>query len=174
MFFRWLEQNREAVFDYDTDALIEAIETSCRMKADIVSRDERETGDRALLNFGHTFGHAIEAWAGYSGDVLHGEAIAIGMVLAARYSASQGHCGVKIAARLKEHMEDVGLPGDLAALRQKLGRAPGLDELMSYMEQDKKVKDGQITLILLRGIGDAFVSRNEPKDGIRAFLQSQL
>ncbi len=174
VFFRWLEQNREAVFDYDEEALTYAIETSCQMKAEIVSRDERETGDRALLNFGHTFGHAIEAWAGYSGDVLHGEAIAIGMVLAARYSASKGHCGAKIAARLKEHLEDVGLPGDFAALRQKLGRAPSLDELMTYMEQDKKVKAGQITLILLRGIGDAFASPNEPKDGIRAFLQSEL
>ncbi len=174
VFFRWLEQNASAVFDQEREALTEAIETSCRIKAEIVSRDERETGDRALLNFGHTFGHAIEAWAGYSGEVLHGEAIAIGMVLAAQFSAQQGLCGTKIPVRLKEHLDEYGLATDFAGLGRQVGRAPTLDELMAFMEQDKKVKDGEMTLVLLRGIGDAFVSRNVPRDGIRAFLGSQL
>ncbi len=174
VFFRWLEQNMEAVFDFDQEALAYAIETSCQMKAEIVSRDEKESGDRALLNLGHTFGHAIEAWAGYSGEVLHGEAIAIGMELAFRFSAGKGYCGTRIADRLKQHLIDVGLPVDFAGLRKLTGRAPTLDELMSYIEQDKKVKNGQITLILVRGVGDAFIERNVPKAEIRAFLQSQL
>ena len=159
-FFRWLEQNAGAVFDHERDHLVYAIGTSCRMKAEIVSRDEREAGDRALLNLGHTFGHAIEAWAGYSGAVLHGEAVALGMALAGQFSFGQGYCGSEAPARLKAHLGECGLPVSFADLRKQAGRAPTLDELMSFMEQDKKVKDGEMTLVLLRGIGDAFIARN--------------
>ena len=118
VFFRWLEQNVDAIFDFDAEALAYAIETCCQMKAEIVSRDEKESGDRALLNLGHTFGHAIEAWAGYSGGIVHGEAIAVGMELAFRFSASKGYCGTRIADRLKQHLMDVGLPADFAGVRQ--------------------------------------------------------
>ncbi|MFZ1107003.1 MAG: 3-dehydroquinate synthase [Rhodomicrobium sp.] len=174
VFFRWLEQNVDAIFDFDAEALAYAIETCCQMKAEIVSRDEKESGDRALLNLGHTFGHAIEAWAGYSGGIVHGEAIAVGMELAFRFSASKGYCGTRIADRLKQHLIDVGLPADFAGVRKLTGRSPSLDELMTFMEQDKKVKDGQIALILVRGVGDAFIERNVPKAEIRAFLRAQL
>ena len=173
-FFRWLGQNAGAVFDHERDHLVYAIGRSCQMKAEIVSRDERETGDRALLNLGHTFGHAIEAWAGYSGEVLHGEAVALGMALAGQFSFGQGYCGSQAPARLKAHLSECGLPVSFADLRKQAGRAPTLDELMSFMEQDKKVKDGEMTLVLLRGIGDAFVARNVARSAIRAFLQFQL
>ena len=163
-----------AVFDQERDDLAYAIETSCQMKAEIVSRDEREAGDRALLNLGHTFGHAIEAWAGYSGEVLHGEAIALGMVLAGEFSFKQGFCGSQVASRLKTHLGEYGLPVSFADLRKQVGRAPCLDELMSFMEQDKKVKDGEMTLVLFRGMGDTFVARNVARSTIRAFLESQL
>ena len=174
VFFRWLEQNADAVFEQERDDLAYAIETSCQMKAEIVSRDEREAGDRALLNLGHTFGHAVEAWAGYSGEVLHGEAIGLGMVLAGEYSFKEGYCGSQVASRLKTHLGDYGLPVSFADIRKLVGRAPTLDELMSFMEQDKKVKDGEMTLVLFRGMGDTFVARNVARSGIRAFLQSQL
>ena len=174
VFFRWLEQNAGAVFDHERDDLVYAIGTSCRMKAEIVSRDEREAGDRALLNLGHTFGHAIEAWAGYSGEVLHGEAVALGMALAGQFSFGQGYCSSQAPSRLKAHLGEWGLPVSFADLRKQVGRAPTLDELMSFMEQDKKVKGGEMTLVLLRGIGDAFIARNVARSDIRAFLQSQL
>ena len=174
VFFRWLEQNADAVFDQERIDLAHAIETCCRMKAEIVSRDEREAGDRALLNLGHTFGHAIEAWAGYSGEVLHGEAVALGMVLAGQFSFGQGFCGAQVASRLKTHLSEYGLPVSFADLRKQAGRAPTLDELMSFMEQDKKVKNGEMTLVLFRGIGDTFIARNVARADIRAFLQSQL
>ncbi len=174
VFLRWLEQNADAVLDHERDHLVYAIGTSCQMKAEIVSRDEREVGDRALLNLGHTFGHAIEAWAGYTGEVLHGEGVALGMALAGQFSFGQGYCGSQVASRLKTHLGECGLPVSFADLRKQVGRAPTLDELMSFMEQDKKVKDGEMTLVLFRGIGDAFVARNVPRSAIRAFLQSQL
>jgi 3-dehydroquinate synthase len=174
VFFRWLEQNIDAILDLEEEALTYAIETCCQLKAEIVARDEMESGDRALLNLGHTFGHAIEAWAGYSGGILHGEAVAVGMELAFRFSAARGYCGTRIADRLKQHLSDVGLPVDFDGVRKLTGRAPTVDEMMSYMEQDKKVKDGQITLILVRGVGDAFIERNVPRNEIRAFLQAQL
>ena len=173
-FFRWLEQNAESVFEQEPDDLTYAIETSCRMKAEIVSRDEREAGDRALLNLGHTFGHAVEAWAGYSGEVLHGEAIALGMVLAGEFSFRQGLCGSQVASRLRAHLTEFGLPVGFADIRKQTGRAPSLDELMAFMEQDKKVKDGAMTLILFRGIGDTFVARNVARADIRGFLASAL
>jgi 3-dehydroquinate synthase len=174
-FFAWLEDRQEAVYRREPDALIRAIEISCRMKAAIVERDERESGDRALLNLGHTFGHAIEAWAGYSGAVLHGEAIALGMVLAAEFSEMQGICAGGTAKRIAAHFEAAGLPrsfDDIAMLAG--GKLPGADQLLGFMAQDKKVSDGKMNLVLLRRVGDAFVARDVPADKLRAFLGGKL
>ncbi|ADP71807.1 3-dehydroquinate synthase [Rhodomicrobium vannielii ATCC 17100] len=174
VFFRWLEDNAAAIFELDTYPLTDAVETSVRMKAEIVSRDEKEAGDRALLNLGHTFGHAVEAWAGYSGDVLHGEAVALGMVLAARFSEAEGFCAHTVSRRLEDHLAEVGFATTFSELRQRLGRAPTLDELTGFMEQDKKVKDGKMNLVLLSGIGNAFVAKDVARDKIRAFLAAEL
>ena len=174
VFFEWLEANGSSVFARDSDALTHAILRSCQMKAEIVARDELEKGDRALLNLGHTFGHAVEAWAGYSGAVLHGEGVALGMVLAAKFSQAQGLCGPSVAARLKAHLSEFGLPGDFKSLQAEIGRLPTLEELLAFMEQDKKVRDGQLTLVLLRGIGQSFVASDVPRETIRDFLQAQL
>ncbi len=144
------------------------------MKAEIVARDELETGDRALLNLGHTFGHAVEAWAGYSGDVLHGEGVALGMVLAAEFSQAQGLCGASVASRLKDHLGALGLPADFRGLHAQIGRMPDLSSLMNFMEQDKKVTGGEMTLILMRGLGEAFVAHGVPRTAIRTFLEAQL
>ncbi len=173
-FFEWLEKNGGRVFARESDALTHAIETSCQMKAEIVARDEFEMGDRALLNLGHTFGHAVEAWAGYSGGVLHGEAVALGMVLAAEYSARQGLCGTDVAGRLKTHLDEFGFATDFVALRQQTGSAPSVHEMLTFMEQDKKVRGGAMNLILLRAIGDAFVARNVSRQAIADFLTAHL
>lgn len=173
-FFEWLEANGHRVFARDGDALTHAILRSCEMKAGIVARDELETGDRALLNLGHTFGHAVEAWAGYSGALLHGEAVALGMVLAAKFSEAQRLCGASVAARLKAHFLEIDLPADFESIRAQVGKMPSLQELLAFMEQDKKVTDGQMTLVLLRGLGDAFIARDVPRDAITAFLQAEL
>jgi 3-dehydroquinate synthase len=170
-FFNWLEGNGAKIFAHDRDALTYAIETSCRMKAEIVARDELETGDRALLNLGHTFGHAVEAWAGYSGAVLHGEAVALGMVLAAQFSERQGLCGEGVGSRLKAHLGTFGFATDFPALHRQTGRTPSVAQLLTFMEQDKKVKDGEMTFILLRGLGDAFVAPKVPRHAISAFLE---
>ncbi len=173
-FFDWLESNGARVFSRDSDALTYAILRSCQMKAEIVGRDELEKGDRALLNHGHTFGHAVEAWAGYSGELLHGEGVALGIVLAAKFSESQGLCGASVAARIKDHLAEFGLPVDFESLHAQVGRSPGLEELLAFMEQDKKVTDGKMTLVLLRGLGEAFISHDVPRDAIRDFLEAQL
>jgi 3-dehydroquinate synthase len=173
-FFDWLEQNSARVFARESDALTYAIETSCRMKAELVARDEFERGDRALLNLGHTFGHAVEAWAGYSGGLLHGEAVALGMVLAAQFSETEGLCDASVAARLKGHLIGYGFATDFEALRHQMGRTPSLESQLSFMAQDKKMKDGEMTLVLLRAIGDAFVAAKVPRPAIRGFLKAQL
>ncbi len=173
-FFEWLESNGARVFSRDGDALTYAILKSCQMKAEIVGRDELEKGDRAWLNFGHTFGHAVEAWAGYGGDLLHGEGVALGMVLAAKFSEGQGLCDASVAARLETHLAELGLPVDFESLHAQVGRSPRLEELLAFMEQDKKVRDGQLTLVLLRGLGEAFVSPDVPREAMRVFLEAQL
>ncbi len=173
-FFSWLEANGARILSRDGDILTYAILRSCQMKAEIVARDEREDGDRALLNLGHTFGHAVEAWAGYCGALLHGEGVALGMVLAAQLSESRGLCGAEVAGRLKTHLAEFGLPVDFDSLIAQVGRKPGLEELLAFMEQDKKVKDGQMNLVLLRGLGEAFIAHDVPRDAIRAFLKAQL
>jgi len=169
-FFAWLEANAKDVFA-GGPAREHAIATSCRMKAAIVARDERETGDRALLNLGHTFGHALEAAAGFSDRLLHGEAVALGMALAAEFSARLGVLPPEAAARATRHLAGVGLPVRLADIE---GRVPGADRLMELMSQDKKVKRGKLTFILLRDIGAAYISHDIDPALLRAFLVEKL
>lgn len=169
-FFAWLEQNHRGVFALEPDPLIRAVETSVRAKAGIVGRDETEQGERALLNLGHTFGHAYEAWCGYSDRLLHGEAIAIGMCQAFRFSAALGHCEGAAAGRVAAHFSAVGLPTRIADIP---GDKPDVETAMKLMAQDKKVRHGRLTFILARAIGDAFIARDVPADTVRAFLASE-
>jgi 3-dehydroquinate synthetase len=169
-FFAWLEQNRGEIFA-GGGARTEAIATSCRHKAAIVARDERETGERALLNFGHTFGHALEAATGYSGRLLHGEAIAIGMLLAFRLSARLGHCNPAEGERATAHFKAAGLPTRLADVPGKL---PGADGLLDLMGQDKKVRRRELTFVLSRGIGTAFVQSGVDPEPVRELLAEAL
>jgi 3-dehydroquinate synthetase len=141
------------------------------MKAAIVARDERETGDRALLNLGHTFGHAFEAAAGFSQRLLHGEAVALGMVLAADFSARLRLLSAEDAVRARHHLAAVGLP---TSISQIPGGPPGVDRLMDLIAQDKKVSRGTLTFILLRGIGQSFVARGVEAIEVRGFLEEQL
>jgi 3-dehydroquinate synthetase len=141
------------------------------MKAAIVGRDERETGERALLNLGHTFGHAFEAAAGFSDRLLHGEAIALGMVLAFAFSARRGLLPAGEAERVERHLAAVGLPTRIAAVP---GGAPDADRLMELIAQDKKVKRGRLTFILARGIGASFVAPDVEAAEVRAFLLEKL
>jgi len=170
-FFGWLEQHWPQVFSGEGGERLKAIETSVRAKASIVEADEREeTGKRALLNLGHTFGHALEAFAGYSDRLLHGEAIAIGMRLAFTYSVEQGLCPAEDAARVERHLAAVGLPSTIANIP---GKTPTTGQLLRLMAQDKKVKGGKLALVLVRGIGEAFVERDVPLDRLTAFLERE-
>jgi 3-dehydroquinate synthase len=169
-FFAWLDANLKDVFAGGA-AREHAIATSCRMKAAIVARDERETGDRALLNFGHTFGHALEAAAGFSDRLLHGEAIAVGMALAAEFSSRLGALAPPAVARISRHLAEAGLPvrlGDIAS------GVPDADRLMDLMAQDKKVKRGKLTFVLLRDIGHAYIAPDVDPAPLRAFLVEKL
>ena len=170
-FFAWLEQHWPQVFSGDGGERLKAIETSVRAKASIVEADEREeTGKRALLNLGHTFGHALEAFAGYSDRLLHGEAIAIGMRLAFTYSVEQGLCPAEDAGCVERHLAAVGLPARIADI---LGKTPTTGQLLRLMAQDKKVKGGKLALVLVRGIGEAFVERDVPLDRLTGFLEGE-
>jgi 3-dehydroquinate synthase len=169
-FFGWLEANWNDVFA-GGPAREHAIATSCRAKAAIVARDERETGDRMLLNLGHTFGHALEAAAGFSDRLLHGEAIAIGMAMAFEFSALHQLLPMPEAERAARHLAAVGLP---THLKQVQGGLPDVDRLMGLIAQDKKVRRGKLTFILARGIGAAFVERNVDATQLRAFLGAKL
>ncbi len=176
-FFAWLEANHAEVFRGGA-AREHAIATSCRAKAAIVARDERETGDRALLNLGHTFGHALEAATGFSDRLFHGEGVAVGMVLAAQFSAELGMIAPSDAARIEHHLAEVGLPThlqDIAGFAQEgLGDADALMALMALMAQDKKVKRGRLTFILLEAIGRAVVARDVEPALVRDFLKAKL
>jgi 3-dehydroquinate synthase len=169
-FFAWLDANLDEVFS-GGPAREKAIAVSCRMKADIVARDERENGERALLNLGHTFGHALEAAAGFSNRLLHGEAVALGTALAFEFSARQGLIAPAEAARVTRHLAKSGLPVSLADFP---GGAPGADRLMEMMAQDKKVKRGRLTFILLRDIGKAYIAPDVDAAQVRAFLAEKL
>jgi 3-dehydroquinate synthase len=171
-FFAWLERVwRKVLLAGPTEQRRRAIATSASAKADVVAEDEFErSGARALLNLGHTFGHALEAFAGYSERLLHGEAIAIGMALAFRYSAERGLCAGEDAARVKRHFDAVGLP---TAISQIPGGKPTAAEMLALMAQDKKVKGGKLNLILARGIGAAFVEEDVAMDQLTDFLQRE-
>jgi 3-dehydroquinate synthase len=173
-FFGWLEANHAEIFKGGT-AREHAIAISCRAKAAIVARDERETGDRALLNLGHTFGHALEAATGFSDRLFHGEGVAIGMVLAAEFSASLGMIGQSDAARIERHLAEIGLPThlqDIAGFAQE-GLADA-DALMALMAQDKKVRSGKLTFILLEAIGRAVIAGDVEPALVRDFLAAKL
>jgi 3-dehydroquinate synthase len=174
-FFDWLETNWREVFSggqsSGNSAREHAIAVSCRGKAGVVARDERESGERALLNLGHTFGHAFEAAAGYSDRLLHGEAVALGTALAFEFSARKGLLSEAEAARAAAHLDAVGLS---THVNQVPGGVPGVDALMDLIAQDKKVKRGKLTFILVRGIGQAFVENDVDAAEVRAFLADKL
>jgi len=165
-FFAWLESNWRDVFGGGA-ARQRAIAKSCAAKAAIVAADERESGDRALLNLGHTFGHAFEAATGYSDRLIHGEAIAIGMVLAAEYSARTGLCAADVPRRIRAHFGTIGLPTELSDIP---GETPTVGRLMELIAQDKKVTRGRLSFILLRGIGEAFIAADVAAGDISVFL----
>ena len=167
-FFAWLEANWHDIFSGGA-ARTEAIATSCRAKAEVVARDELETGDRALLNLGHTFGHALEAATGYdSARLVHGEGVAIGMAMAHRFSSRLNLCSPDDAARVEAHLRNVGLPWRLADVP---GDLPDVERLLGYIAQDKKVSRGALTFILTHGIGQAFVARDVPASEVLSFLR---
>ena len=151
-------------------ARIQAIATSCRMKAEIVGRDERESGERALLNLGHTFGHALETATGFTDRLLHGEGIAIGMVLAFRLSAQLKFCDPKDADRVAAHFAAAGL---LTRLKDVPGQLPDTEGLLALMAQDKKVRRGALVFVLARGIGKAFVAADVEPERVRALLDAE-
>ena len=171
-FWAWLENNGPAALGGDPAALRQAIVTSCDAKARIVAADEKEGGIRALLNLGHTFGHALEAEMGYGEALLHGEAVAIGMVLAFELSARLGHCTPAEAARVRAHLAAVGLP--TSPPRTSANGPITAARLMAHMAQDKKMKDGAVTFVLARRIGEAFLSREVPADALEATLSAAL
>lgn len=166
-FFGWCERQGNALCALEPDPVRHAVMTSCRMKAAIVAVDEREEGDRALLNFGHTFAHALETETGFSSRLLHGEAVALGMVLAFGFAVRLGLVAATESERVCRHFEATGLPTQLAAVG--LAGIPA-ERLLAHMSKDKKVRDGRLTLILPHNIGDAFVMKDAPADALRDFL----
>lgn len=171
-FFHWLEEHGVAVCALEKNPLIHAIETSCRAKAAIVGVDERESGQRALLNLGHTFAHALESAAQYDGRLLHGEAVAIGMVMAYDLSVRMGKAESDDLNRVEDHLIAMGLPTRVAHITPQLNTT--VDALYTAMQRDKKVKSGQLNLILADGIGGAYVSAEAPEGLILQVLQSSI
>ncbi|MEX3015138.1 3-dehydroquinate synthase [Gymnodinialimonas hymeniacidonis] len=169
-FFEWLEQNGPSLSENAT-LRQEAIRRSVQMKANIVVRDETEQGDRALLNLGHTFCHALEAATGYSDRLLHGEGVAIGCALAFELSSRLGLCSQEDPSRVRAHLAAMGMKRDLSDIA---GDLPDADGLLALMAQDKKVIAGQLRFILARGIGKAFVTADVPQNAVRVLLTEQL
>lgn len=170
-FFSWLETNAPALRAGDPAARLHAVRRSVEMKAEIVARDETEQGDRALLNLGHTFGHALEAATGYSDRLLHGEGVAIGCVLAFDLSARLGLCPQEAPSRVAAHFAAMGMRHTLSDIP---GPLPDADALVALMGQDKKVRDGRLAFILARDIGDAFTSRDVDLSDVRALVAEAL
>ncbi len=170
-FFEWLEANGPDLAAGDVEKRTEAVRRSVQMKADIVARDETEQGDRALLNLGHTFGHALEAATGYSDRLLHGEGVAIGCALAFETSARMGLMSQEAPSRFREHLAAMGMKRDLSDIP---GELPDADGLMELMKQDKKVEAGKLRFILARGIGEAFVTEDVDPGLIRGLLEEAL
>jgi 3-dehydroquinate synthase len=173
-FFEWLEKNGAAMFTGDAAARLHAIEQSCLAKAKIVAEDEKEHGRRALLNLGHTFGHSLEVWAGYSARLLHGEAVAIGMMLAFELSEEMGFCPPGEASRAAAHLQAVGLPVRIADIAAAMGgELPTAQGLIALMAQDKKAKAGRLAFILARRIGETFVTDAVEPDQLARFLEAR-
>lgn len=170
-FFEWLEENGPALAAGDMEKRIEAVRRSCQMKADIVARDETEQGERALLNLGHTFCHALEAATGYSDRLLHGEGVAIGCALAFETSARLGLCAQEAPSRVRAHLKDMKMKVDLSDIE---GNLPDADGLIALMQQDKKVKAGTLNFIMARGIGEAFVTADVAPDVLKSVLTDAL
>ena len=170
-FFNWLEQHGPAMAAGDVTALVHAVTRSCQMKAEIVIRDEFEHGDRALLNLGHTFCHALEAATGYSDRLLHGEGVAIGCALAFELSARLGLCAQEDPSRVRAHLKSMGMKTDLADIP---GDLPDAEALLDLMGQDKKVVDGTLRFIMAHGIGRAFVTADVPRDAVLRLLRDGL
>jgi 3-dehydroquinate synthase len=170
-FFHWLETQGPALARGDSAARLHAVTRSVEMKAGIVARDETEEGERALLNLGHTFCHALEKATGYSDRLLHGEGVAIGCALAFELSARLGLCAQEEPSRVRAHLRAMGMKVDLADIP---GDLPGAEALIALMAQDKKVIDGRLRFILARGIGQAFVADDVPGDAVRGVLDAAL
>jgi 3-dehydroquinate synthase len=170
-FFAWLEKHHEAIFAGGGER-DEAVAHCCRAKADLVAADETEHGQRALLNLGHTFGHALEAWCGFDSErLIHGEAVSIGMVLAHQFSENLGHAAPEDTARVIRHLAAIGLPTEIAHIS---GGPPPVDQLMKHIAQDKKVRQGRLTFILTRGIGEAFIAEDVSAETVTIFLQQRI
>lgn len=170
-FFEWLEENGPAMAAGDMEKRIYAVKRSCQMKADIVARDEKEHGDRALLNLGHTFCHALEAATGYSDRLLHGEGVAIGCALAFETSMRLGLCSQEAPSRVRAHLKSMGMKVDLSDIE---GELPDADALIALMAQDKKVQRGNLVFIMARSIGDSFVDRNVDLTVVKSVLEDAL
>jgi 3-dehydroquinate synthase len=170
-FFDWLEAQGPAMAAGDMAARVQAVARSCQMKAGIVMRDETEQGERALLNLGHTFCHALEAATGYSDRLLHGEGVSVGCALAFELSARLGLCAQEDPSRVRAHLRAMGMKVDLADIP---GDLPGAEDLLALMGQDKKVVDGRLRFVLARGIGAAFVTGDVPGDTVLGVLRDGL
>jgi 3-dehydroquinate synthase len=170
-FFDWLETQGPALAAGDMAARVEAVRWSVQMKADIVTRDETEQGERALLNLGHTFCHALESATQYSDRLLHGEGVAIGCALAFELSSRLGLCSQEDPSRVRAHLKAMGMKTDLRDIK---GNLPDADALLELMGQDKKVVQGELRFVLARGIGDAFVTGDVPRETVRGLLAEAL
>jgi len=170
-FFEWLELNAQDIIDGNMEKRRHAVLTSCAAKARVVAEDEREGGKRALLNLGHTFGHALEAETGYGGALLHGEGVSIGTIMAFDLSQRLGLCPGQEVGRVSAHFDTTGLPADLRSLDTA---GWNTDKLMDHMSRDKKVEGGKMTFILARGIGQSFITRDVEDAAVRALLDDWL
>ena len=170
VFFAWCESHGAAVLAGAPAAQATAVERACAFKARVVADDEREDraeGGRALLNLGHTFAHALEAEYGYTGELLHGEAVSLGLVLAFRLSEKLGFCTGGDADRVCAHLAACGMPYALRALGRRLSAAT----LIAHMQRDKKMRDGRLGFVLVRGIGEAFTYRDVPEAAVASVLR---
>ena len=170
-FFEWLEENASSIFAGNAQSRITAISKSCEAKADTVARDEKEGGVRALLNLGHTFGHALEGATGYGDRLLHGEGVSIGMVLAFRFCEKTGLVEKGTSERVEKHLASVGLPITMADIK---GDLPSAERLVDYMRQDKKASGGKLVFVLANAIGDTFVAKDVNESDILTFMKEEL
>lgn len=174
-FFIWLEENGQKITAGDHDAQTEAILVSCRAKANVVAQDEKEKGQRALLNLGHTFGHALEAEVGYSDHLFHGEAVAIGMVMAFDLSVKMGLCPAEDAAKVRDHLTKICLPTRLSKSNHPISQVNmSAEKLFNHTLQDKKMADGRVTYVLTSGIGQAFLSADVTPEDIKHIFQMAM